>query len=408
MSPSLRGFRALESARFRTYLLGQLVSLTGTWMQQVTLAWLAFRITGSSTAVGIALACSQLPILVLSPVAGVVNDRFDRRRVLIFTQLASFVQAVLLMLIYATGTLHTAMIFALSAFGGLINALDMPARQAIVPRLIDRPGDIRNAVALSSASVHIARLLGPALAASLLTRWDAASCFGANALSCAVFCGVLINLSVTAHEPIRQISFASLREGWQYCGGHLDTRQTLTWIAIASLFAIPYTSLLPAAAHIWSRATPISYAQLMAAAGGGAVLAALVLAQVEMDKTLHRVIPLSLLVVALGLATLGTAGSGLPAAILLAVVSMLGFTLTIIVSGGNVLLQHSVPEALRGRVMGLFVMLFNGIAPLGALLWGFVADHLTVSIALTCAGAMITFTVIGTYASIVDRRYLRP
>ena len=291
MKPSSSGLRALESPRFRRYLLGQLTSLTGTWIQQVTIALLAFRMTGASAAVGAALAFSQLPILVLSPLAGALNDRFDRRRVLLCTQCASLGQALLLMLGCQTGALTVERLFALTAIGGVISAFDLPARQSIVARLLERPADIANAVALSSASVHVARLMGPALAALLLDRWDARACFAANALSCALFCAVLLRLHVTAHEPVRRISLAMLREGWRYCRTHTDTRQTLAWIIVASLLAIPYTALLPAAARLWALDRPISYAQLMTAAGGGAVAAALALTQVPTATTLRGAIP---------------------------------------------------------------------------------------------------------------------
>jgi MFS family permease len=400
---SSSGLRALRSPRLRSYLLGQLTSLTGTWIQQVTIALLAFRMTRSSAAVGVALAISQLPILLLSPLAGVLNDRFDRRRVLIGTQLASLGQALLLMVAYHTEALPITRLFTLTAFGGVINALDLPARQSIVARLLDRPADIRNAVALSSASVHVARLMGPAVAALLLDRWDARACFAANALSCALFCLVLLKLSVTAHEPIRRISLQSLREGWQYCKAHADTRQTLAWIAIASLFAIPYTTLLPAAARLWAANQSISYAQLMTAAGGGAVVAALTLAHVQRDETLRGAIPVSLILASLGLIAAGVAGTGLPASILVSLVAALGFTLTIVVSGGNMLLQQNVPEQMRGRVLGLFVTLFNGVAPIGALIWGFVGDHLTVPASLAAAGA-ITALIVVARCAILNRR----
>jgi MFS family permease len=392
----LAGFRALRSPRFCAYLSGQLVSLVGTWLQQVTVALLAFRITGTSAAVGAALACSQLPILILSPLAGILNDRFDRRRVLICTQLASLLQALLFLASYTAGSLNIAMIFTLSVLGGLINSLDTPARQSIVARLVDRAGDIRNAIALNAASVHVARLVGPALAALFMAKWDVRICFGANAASCAVFALVLGGLKGVAHDPIRRISWNSLREGWQYCMGNAHAREALAWIFVASVFAVPYTSLLPAAARIWSASTPISYANLMAAAGAGAIFAALALAQIETDATLRKSIPGSILAAALGLLALGTVGSRLPVPAIFAAVVILGFSLTITISGGNVLLQQSVPEALRGRVMGLFVMLFNGVAPLGALIWGFVADQTTISIALSSAGAAImTFLIFG-------------
>jgi MFS family permease len=402
--PALSGFRALESPRLRSYLLGQLGSLTGTWIQQVTIALLAFRMTRSSAAVGMALAFSQLPILMLSPIAGALNDRFDRRRILICTQLASLVQALILMVSYHAGALHITLLFTLTAFGGVISALDLPARQSIVARLLDRPGDIRNAVALSSATVHVARLLGPALAALLLESWDARACFAANALSCALFLLVLLKLYVTAHEPIRRISLNLLLEGWQYCKSHADTRQTLAWIAVASLFAIPYTTLLPAAARLWAANQSITYAQLMTAAGGGAVVAALTLAHVQGDKTLRGAIPVSLVLAGLGLIAAGVAGTLLPTSILVALVASLGFTLTIVISGGNMLLQQNVPETMRGRVLGLFVMLFNGIAPIGALIWGIVGDHLGIPTSLAAAGTITACIVVARCGIHIRRR----
>lgn len=354
---------------------------------------LAFRMTGASAAVGAALAFSQLPILVLSPLAGALNDRFDRRRVLLCTQCASLGQALLLMLGCQTGALTVERLFALTAIGGVISAFDLPARQSIVARLLERPADIANAVALSSASVHVARLMGPALAALLLDRWDARACFAANALSCALFCAVLLRLHVTAHEPVRRISLAMLREGWRYCRTHTDTRQTLAWIIVASLLAIPYTALLPAAARLWALDRPISYAQLMTAAGGGAVAAALALTQVPTATTLRGAIPASLLLAALALLAAGVAGGRLPAGILVGLVATLGFALTVVVSGANMLLQQEVPEAMRGRVLGLFVMLFNGVAPLGALLWGLVGDRWAVPKSMAAAGAMTALVV---------------
>ncbi len=404
MIPSLSGFRALESPRLRSYLLGQLISLTGTWIQQITIALLAFRVTRSSAAVGEALAFSQLPILMLSPLAGVLNDRFDRRRVLICTQLASLVQALLLMASCDGGAPRITLLFTLTAIGGVISALDLPARQSILARLVDHPGDIKNAVALSSASVHAARLIGPALAALLLARADARACFAANALSCALFCVVLFKLSITAHEPIRRISLNLLREGWLYCKTHAHTRQTLAWVGIATLFAIPYTSLLPAAARLWAANQSISYAQLMTAAGGGAVVAALILAHVQTDETLRSAIPVSLAIAALGLIAAGVAGTRLPAGILAILVAALGFTLTVVVSGGNMLLQQSVPEAMRGRVLGLFVMLFNGVAPIGAWGWGIVGDHLGVPTALAAAGSITAIIVAARCAVLGSRR----
>jgi MFS family permease len=394
--------RALESPRYRRYLSGQVLSLTGTWAQQVTIAWLAFGLTGSSAAVGATLVFAQLPILLLSPLAGVVNDRFDRKHVLLATQLAAAIQALLLVACAAAHALSAIVLFTLSGLAGVISALDTPARQSIVPSLVDRPADIRNAVALSAASVHVARLLGPALAALLQAQFDAQACFLANAMSSLAFCGILVGLPAMSHERIRRISLSSLREGWAYCATHADARRAFFWIATTSTLAIPYTSLLPAALRDWSRPTPVSYAHLMAAAGGGALLAALVLARNERDATLRQAMPLSILASAAGLIALALVGGQIPAALLASVIAGIGFALTLVISGGNVLLQHAAPEALRGRIMGLFVMAFNGAAPVGALMLGIVADRLGVQTALISAATAASLMVVARLAA--DRR----
>ncbi len=365
------------------------VSLTGTWIQQTTVAWLAFRVTGSSLAVGAALVCTQLPILALAPLAGAINDRYDRRQVLMCTQLAGLMQALSMLGVLMLGRLEWTALFALSLCAGVINALDLPARQSIVASLVPRRTEIRSAIAINAAGIHLARLLGPALAALLLMRGDARYCFGTNALSCAFFLFVLLRLRVQAHEPIRRLSLQSLRDAWAYSTTHRATRQSLTWIAIASFLAIPYTSLLPAAAQLWSPAAPISYPVLMVAAGVGALAAALLVAQFQTDIALQGFVPLALFMAAIGLLLLGLAGQSLPAIVLLAINSGLSFMLTLVVSGGNIVIQNSVPEDLRGRLSGLFVMLFNGVAPLGALVWGLVADRYTVSVAFITAGVIL-------------------
>jgi MFS family permease len=391
---SLRRFPALRSKSYRQYLAGLTVSLVGTWIQQTTVALLAFRLTGSSAAVGAAIACTQLPILFLAPLAGAVNDRFDRRQVLICTQLAGLVQAALMLAAFDAHFLGATTLFSLSLCGGVINSLDTPARQSIVAALVDRPGDIRNAVAMNAAAIHVARLFGPAGAALLLGRWDAGPCFGANALSCAYFAFILANLGVKAHVPLRRFSLGVLREGFSYCMSHPATRQSLLWIGAASLLAIPYTSLLPAAAHHWSASAPVGYTVLMIGAGLGAFCAALTLAQIKSDVPLRRAIPVMMVLAAACLVLLGFEGARLSSGILIGTIALLGFVLTMVVSGGNVIIQNSVPEALRGRVTGLFVMLFNGVAPLGSMVWGFVADRFTLAGAFMSAGAALTVVLI--------------
>jgi len=394
VGPVLGAFPALASRPFRRYLAGLLISLVGTWLQQTALALLAYRLTGSSVAVGAVLACSQLPILLLSPLAGAVNDRVDRRHALICTQLAGLVQAACLAAVSAAGALQAPGLFCLATAGGLINAFDAPARQAVIASLVERRADLRSAVALSAAGTHVARLAGPALAAVLMGRGPSL-CFAVNAVSSALFAGVLLRTVTPAQGPVRRLSLHGLTQGWAYCLEHAATRQSLLWIASASLLAIPYTSLLPAAAHRWAVGAAGDYPVLLSMAGVGALAAAFALARIPSDAHLRRAIPVSLAVAALCLASLGWGERTLPPAWRLAAIASLGFTLTIVVSGANVILQNAAPEALRGRITGLFVMLFNGVVPLGALLWGIAADRLGLPFTFQAAGGALALLVIG-------------
>jgi len=388
------GLQALRTPAFRRYLLGQTVSLAGTWTQQVAVAWLTFQLTASSTAVAMTLVLAQLPALLLSPLAGLLSDRFNRRDVLIGTQLASAAQAGLLALTYGVHGLNVIALLAFSGLSGLIGSFDGPARQSLIPGLVGRRADIRNAVALSAASVHVARLVGPAVAAIALARVDAQACFLANALSSMAFCAALLTTPRTNDAHVHGMSLAALRDGWAYCASHRKPRQALSWIAITSLLAIPYPSLLPAILTAWSHPTPLLYAQLMTAAGAGAVGAALALARSESDAPLRLAMPLSLLWSALALVALAVTGQQMAVGTLMTLVASVGFGLTIVISGGNVLLQHNVADALRGRVMGLFIMSFNGLAGLGALMLGFLGDRFGATTALAAAGATAGLAVI--------------
>jgi len=334
-----------------------------------------YRLSGSSALVGTTVLLTQLPILLLSPIAGVLADRFDRGSVLIATQAAGGLQALALALAAATQVLSISALLALSLLLGLVNSVDVPARQSIVPRLVDRPQDIGNAVALSAAALHLSRLLGPAVAAVLLAHFDVWVCFSCNSVSYAATIMVLHRLHLTAHDPIRQVSLKSLREGFKYCLQHAEVRHILQLVILTSLLAIPYTALLPAASKLWFAAEAPQYAKIMSVAGSGSLLAALLLACLHYNAMLKYVIPSSALASGGCLVVLGLTAGRLPSLEVLATIALLGFALTLVISGANVAIQHQLPEVLRGRVMGLFVMSFNGVGALGNLLWGTLADR---------------------------------
>src|SRR5579862_2167367 len=371
------GLPALRSRNFRLYLSGQLISLSGTAAQQVGVSWLIYQLSGSSELVGFGVLLQQLPIVLLAPLGGALADRFDRRAVLLATQAAG--------LLALRGAASLPIILALSLMLGLVNSVDVPARQSIVARLLDHPQHIRNAVALNAASLHLSRLLGAAVAAVALARLGASACFLLNAASFIAAIGVLLRLSHTPLAATTALSAAALWEGLSFCSRQRSVRWLFVLVIALSVLVVPYTSLLPAATTHWLGSAN-SYARLMSLAGAGALAAALLISLYHELPTLQRSIPAAALASAAVLLTLGWhQGSwvrwGLPLA-----VTLLGFCITVVISGSNVVLQYQVPEQLRGRVMGLFVSAFNGIGALGALLCGAIADR---------AGIALTFRLTG-------------
>ena len=244
MPPALR---ALASRNYRIYFAGQLVSLAGTWMQQIAMVWLAYRLTGSALVLGVVGFASQIPILVLSPFGGVLIDRFDRRRLLMLTQALSMVQALLLAWLVWQGVATPTHLIAL-AFGlGCINALDVPARQAIVVQLVDDKGDLPNAIALNSFMMHATRFVGPALAGWVVATAGEALCFLFNAASylAVLLALAAIRLPATTRRGPATPPLQALREGVRYTAGHRHIRASLLLIASLSLLATPYTVLMP-------------------------------------------------------------------------------------------------------------------------------------------------------------------
>ena len=379
------GLPALRSRNFRLYLGGQLVSLSGTAAQQVAVAWLIYQLSGSSELVGLSVLLQQLPVIALAPLGGALADRFDRRSVLLTTQIAGLVQSLVLGLLALRGAAAVPAILALSLLLGLVNCVDVPARQSIVAPLLDRPEHIRNAVALNAASLHLSRLLGAALAAIVLARLGASACFLFNATSYIAAIVVLLRLKWTRLASIPALSAAALREGLRFCSRQGSIRSLFALVIVLSLLVVPYTSLLPAATMQWS-GNASGYARLMSLTGAGALAAALTISLFHELPLLLRSIPAAAIasgamLLALGWHSEGWVRWGLPGA-----VAVLGFGITIVISGANVVLQYQVPENLRGRAMGLFISAFYGFAALGALLCGAIADR---------AGITPTFRLMG-------------
>jgi MFS family permease len=389
-------WRSLRHRDYRLYLSGQLVSVCGTWMQQVALSWLVYRLTGSATLLGLVGFATQVPVLLFGAVGGVISDRYSPHRVALWTQCSAFFQAIILSTLALTGWIQPAHILLLGAISGIIAAFDMPARQALVYQLVDAE-DLPNAVALNSSMINAARIVGPGLAGIVIAELGEGACFSINALSyLAVIVALLAMHPAKGRSiPAKQISFvASLAEGFRYAVATTPIRDLLLLLGVVGVMGMPYITLMPVFAADIHRSGADALGMMMGAIGLGALIGALSLARRKSIVGLGRVI---------AIATLGF-GVGLLAFTIseifwlsLLFLTFVGMTWMVLIAASNTVLQTLADDAMRGRVMSLFTMMLVGMAPLGSLLAGWLADRFGAPVVVggggaVCALAALVFT----------------
>jgi MFS family permease len=364
--------RALRHRNFQLFFGGQLISLIGTWMQNVAQAWLVYRITGSSLLLGSVGFASQIPLLLASPAGGIVADRYNRQKVVIGTQTVSMLLAFVLAILTLKGTITVADIFVLAVLLGVVNAFDIPGRQAFLVEMVGKE-DLMNAIALNSSMFNGARIVGPAIAGLLVANIGEGWCFFANAVS---YIAVIIGLFMmqVPDRPKRPIGspLAHLIEGFRFVRNTALVRALLVLLALVSLVAMPYTVLMPIFADKILHGGARGLGILMAATGVGALLGALTLATRTGVQGLSRWVAISC--AGFGVWLIAFASSRnfwLSTALLVPV----GFCMMLQMSSSNTLIQAMVPDHLRGRVMSVYSMMFMGVAPFGALLGGALADR---------------------------------
>ena len=376
--------RALRHRNYRLFISGQLISLIGTWMQSVGESWLVYRLTGSAVLLGVVAFANRVPVLLLSTVGGALADRYDRHRIVIATQIASMCLASLLAFLTLTGRVQVWHLMAIAASLGVVNAFDIPGRQSFVVQLVSRE-DLPNAIALNSSVFNGARVVGPAVAGVLVASVGEGWCFFANAVSyVAVIAGLLLmRVSPPRREP-RQISaLAHLAEGFRFVWGSRPIRTLLLLIGLVSLMGTPYSVLMPIIADQRFHAGARGMGILMGAAGVGALIGALSLARRTTLKGYGRSVAAA--ATGLGVALVAfSAARQLWLAILLLV--PVGYAMMTQMAATNTLIQSMVPDALRGRVMALYSMMFMGMAPVGALLAGTLAEHLGAAVTVALGG----------------------
>ncbi|HEY5522440.1 MAG TPA: MFS transporter [Desulfuromonadaceae bacterium] len=357
--------RALRSRNYRLFVAGQSVSLIGTWMQQIAMSWLVYRLTGSAFLLGVVGFTSQIPTFLLAPLAGVLADRWDRRRLLLMTQTLAMLQAALLAAAVLSGIVQVWHILVLSLLLGVVNAFDIPIRQSFVVEMVFHRDDLGNAIALNSSMVNGARLIGPAIAGVLVASVGEGVCFILNSIS---YLAVLLALSAmrlepTGHRQKRSHVLFELREGFSYVFGFGPIRSILLLVAMVSLTGMPYTVLVPVFAKEVLHGGAHTFGFLMTAGGCGALAGTIYLASRKSVLGLGRLIVIATVLFAAGMAAFALS-SNVPLSLASLVVT--GFGAMTLVASCNTILQTILEEDKRGRVMSFFTMAFMGMAPFGS------------------------------------------
>ena len=377
------GLRSLRHRNFQLFFGGQLISLIGTWMQNVAQAWLVYRLTGSSFLLGAVGFAGQIPVFLMAPVGGIVADRKNRRRVVIATQTASLLLALVLALLTLGKIVQVWHIFVLAAGLGVVNAFDIPARQAFIVDMVGKE-DLINAIALNSSMFNGARVLGPAIAGILVAKIGEGWCFFGNAVSyVAVIIGLILMRVTWERGNFSGSPLDNIVEGFEYVRGTQPVRMLLLLLGLVSVVGMPYAVLMPIFADRILHRGANGLGILMGATGVGALIGALSLAFKRGLKGLNSWIMLSSAGFGATLILFGISKSfWLSVAMLVPV----GYCMMVQMASSNTLIQSMVPDRLRGRVMSVYSMMFMGMAPIGALGAGVVAHRLGAPLTVAIGG----------------------
>jgi MFS family permease len=371
-----RALRALGHRNYRLFFSGQLISLIGTWMQSVGEMWLVYRLTHSSLLLGTAGFFSQIPVFILAPFGGMLADTRDRRKILVATQTSAMILAGILATLTLTGVVKVWHVFTLAALLGIVNAVDIPTRQAFVADLVARD-DLMNAIALNSSMFNGARVVGPAVAGILVASIGEGWCFFANSASyIAVITGLLMMTFAGQRQRKQQMeisAFEHIAEGFRFVFAAPAIRALMMLLGAVSLFGISYAVLMPIFADQIFHAGAHGLGILMGFSGGGALVGAITLAFKKRVKGLGTWVTVSAAMFGVGLMAFSFSRHFWLSC---ALIVCSGFAMMVQMSSSNTLIQSMVPDRLRGRVMAVYSMMFMGMAPLGSLLAGTVAEHI--------------------------------
>jgi MFS family permease len=390
-------WRALRHRNFQLFFFGQGISLIGTWMTRLATSWLVYRLTRSALLLGVVGFAGQIAAFALAPVAGVWVERVDRRRMLVWTQAAGAIQSLALAVLTLAHVITIGEIIALAALQGLINAFDMPGRQAFLVQMVEDRGDLGNAIAINSSMVNSARLIGPAIAGLVIGAFGEGWCFLIDGISYLAVIASLLAMRIRSLDIRRHASgmLAQMREGWDYVSTFRPVRTVLLLLVLVSLMGWPYTVLLPVFAGQVLHGGPNTLGWLTGASGIGALISAISLALRKSVAGLARMLQVASAMLGCALVLFGLSHT-----LWLSLVLMVfaGFGMIQMASVTNTIVQTLVPEDKRARAMSYYAMAFFGAAPFGSLLSGalahrFGAPHTVILTGAFCIAGALWFTI---------------
>ena len=390
-------FQSLKSHNYRLYTAGQLVSVSGTWMQTVGLSWLVLKVTGSGVALGAVLAAQFIPVLLLGPLGGVVADQVDKRKLIIFTQSSLALASLLLGILTELGAIEMWMVYLISIWLGITNAIDNPARQSFVSEMVENQ-DLANAVSLNAVVMNSARIIGPGIAGVIIYAFGTGSLFIANAASFVAVIGALLAMRVGELNISERVvrSKGQLIEGFRYVRSSGNLMVPLVMMVLVGTLAFEFQVSLPLLASSTFHQGAGTYAAFMAFMGVGAVIGGL------LSATFPRTSINSLAVTSLSFGALMLVAAIMPSPVW-AVVAMIpmGTASIVFISIANSTLQVNSDPMLRGRVMSLFTVAFMGSTPVGAPIVGYIGQHFGARYSIVIGG--IAAAVAGAYGLLHTR-----
>jgi MFS family permease len=400
--------RALSYRNYRLFFGGQSLSLIGTWMQQIAMSWLVYRMTNSAFLLGLIGFTGQFPTVIFGSFAGVYADRLNRRNLLIATQALSMVQALLLAFLTLTGLVAVWHLIVLSIMLGTVNAFDVPARQSFVIDMVKNKKDLGNAIALNSFMFNGARLVGPSIAGILIAYVGEGVCFLLNGIS--FFFIILALLAMRTTQKVRQESSGAvlheIKEGFQYVVGFAPIRYIILLLGLISFLNMPCVVLMPVFARDILHGGSHTLGFLMGATGIGALAGALYLASRKSVIGLARLITISTCVFGCGIIAFSFSRY-VPLSLCLMLFT--GFGMIVCMASCNTIVQTVVDEDKRGRVMSFYAIAFIGMAPLGSLIGGIIASKIGASFTLALCGLLSIAGAIFFYSRLPEiRKYVRP